>query len=592
MSVWAQVDRWCGADPTKNLDYTLRARIALAVCLMVMTMAGANAFLLSVMDAARPGMVLSSLTVTGVTGLLTLLIVKLRRPNTVLGLVGLLLVAGYAVAAWGNRGTLPPVTLYLTPLVFGYFLAWGVRALFALIPAIGLYLGAVFFFSIRYAELVAVIEPRAQIALHASAAVLAIAWTFAFGSIFRSATLELTRRLTDQNHELEDAVFRSESASRAKSEFLANVGHEIRTPLNGVLGMTNVLLHDGELSPEQERRLRLINESGDTLLELLNDILDLSKIEAGALELEAIPFDLRQLLTSTTELWRAEAEDKGLDFALSEEEMTHSALIGDPVRLRQILNNLLGNALKFTAKGEIIVRVKQTPGETGVRTEIAVSDTGIGIPADKQATIFDSFSQVDTSIRRSYGGTGLGLAISSQLAQKMGGTLTLRSRPGSGSVFTLTLETPIAEDLPEAASVAETGRIETVEPLNILLVDDVPTNLIVLKALTEQGFGAVKPQIDLAGGGREAVNLCATRTYDIILMDIQMPEMDGVTAMRCIRETRLNAETRIIAVTALTSEENREALNAEGFAGHLGKPVNAAELQAMLARHGAEMAAN
>ncbi len=582
---WKRVDRLLGADPRVDFNQTVLKRIAFGFTIALAAIAIFNGVILSLSPAARPYMAELGFAGFATAMLILAVLIRFQRPNLVIALNAIILTLVFAGSVWGNRGGFPPASIYLPGILMGCQMAWGWRAAAIGAVPITAYFLAILYFGDAYSGTALAFDAANALPLLVMATALAALWIVFFASLLRSANQEAADQLRQSNSELEALVEQAESASRAKTEFLANMGHEIRTPLNGVLGMANVLLNDDGLSEEQRRRLTLINESGETLLDLLNDILDLSKIEVGDLELERVGFDIRELISSACDTWRVQAEDKGLKFALSLDGMDRDFVSGDPVRLRQVLNNLLGNAVKFTAHGEILVRVEQDAGEGEVITRIAISDTGIGIPIEKQATIFESFSQADSSIQRRYGGTGLGLAISHRLAGQMGGTVELKSQPGVGSTFTLRVKTPLAEAADESAPAAAFEKIEIDRPLRILLVDDVPTNLLVLSALVRQNLTGEIPHIDTAAGGREAVNKVAADDFDLILMDIQMPEMDGVTAMRCIRENRRALNTPIIAVTALASDDNRRALNDEGFSDYLSKPVSAKELCEVLQRN-------
>lgn len=582
---WRVIDRLAGSDPRADFEHAIRARIAFSFTVVLAATSGINALVLLFSGTARPGMVELGFAGCGLATGLAFLLIKTHRPNLVLALCAVFAAGIFAMSAWGNRGAFPPAAAYVPVILLGLYLAWGWRAAVVSLPVLVAFYGGVLVLGRRYAEAGIAIEPTGNLGLVVAAAALSAVWILFFGSFIRAANIDAAARLRQQNVDLEALVQKAEAASRAKTEFLANMGHELRTPLNGVLGMTNVLLTEADLADAHRRRVELINESGETLLGLLNDILDLSQIDTNTLVLEAVDFDLQEVLETLAETWRARISAKGLDFVLTLDTFPQRRVRGDPGRLRQILDNLLSNAVKFTAKGEIIIRVSQHGEGPLCRTEISVSDTGIGIAPDKLATIFDSFSQVDTSIKRRYGGTGLGLAISHQLAGMMGGGLELNSQLGRGSVFTLTISTPAAqsEEPVENTPTADTGSpIFLDEPLRILLVDDVATNLLVLNALVKQCFTGAELMIDTAAGGREAINLASATVYDLVLMDIQMPEMDGVTAMRCIRESRRGAAARIIAVTALASDDFRRALAAEGFAGFIAKPVNAGELRSAL----------
>lgn len=582
---WNLVDKLIGADPAVDLQRAIKSRIAFTFSLILAVTAVINAIILVSTGQGRPGMVelalISAVSAFGV-GMIGL---RLRRPNLVLGWILVSSSIMFILVAWANRGSFPPAAAYVPGIVLGAYIAWGWRAALIAVLPVGAFYGTVLYGGFNYLGTELQYDPQLMLPALVFASLLSTVWIVFFGSILRSSNEQTAEILRDQNEKLQVALARAEEASQAKSEFLANMGHEIRTPLNGVLGMTNVLLHDASLTEEQRERLQLVDQSGENLLELLNDILDLSKIEANALELENAAFDLRELVQSLTATWRGQVEAKGLSFEESFNGVDIEGVKGDPVRIRQILNNLLGNALKFTTLGRITVAVDQTTDDSGqVTTTFAVSDTGVGIPHDKQARIFDSFSQVDNSVKRQYGGTGLGLAICRKLVDRMGGEISVKSTLGIGSTFTVKIRNQAVQRVdaePEAASLEP---LQIDKPLRLLLVDDVPTNLVVLQAMLGQAIRGGDIDIDTASSGREAVNMASAKRYDVILMDVQMPEMDGVTAMRCIRENRRSGGTKIVAVTALASDDNRRALNEEGFSDYLSKPIEPGGLRAMFSR--------
>ena len=407
--------------------------------------------------------------------------------------------------------------------------------------------------------------------------------------VFRSLTdsfNHLVCRLEANDHDLRGAMAElvkarddANAANVLKSHFLANMSHEIRTPLNGVLAMAELMAMD-KMSDTQRERLKVIRESGSVLLSVLNDVLDLSKIEAGRLEITDRPFDIAQLAQSIRETYAQQARDKGLAFEVAVAPEAQGLWRGDADRLRQILGNLIANALKFTLDGAVAVRFASAEDGSGLRIDVA--DTGIGISPEILPRLFDKFVQADSSTTRRFGGSGLGLAICRELAVLMDGSIKVQSREGRGSTFTVLLSLPREEAITDVHYIddeplaAPQAPVETAR-LRVLAADDNPTNQKVVAAV----LAPLNAEVTLVADGAACVETWKAGAFDIVLMDIHMPVLDGVEAAKAIRALEVEegrVRTPIIAVTANALAHQVEDYLAAGMDGHVAKPIEVSKL--------------
>jgi signal transduction histidine kinase/ActR/RegA family two-component response regulator len=403
--------------------------------------------------------------------------------------------------------------------------------------------------------------------------------------------MQRTRELQNTNLDLQQAIrelelakMEAEQASKAKSQFLAKMSHEIRTPMIGILGMAEQLTKSS-LQKNEQRLAMTVHRSGETLLSILDDVLDFSKIEAGKLELEQIPFSMQDICDDVISIFTDQATEKNLRLFSHTDDDCSDRFLGDPVRIKQILINLISNAIKFTAKGEVVLTVSCSGENQGKSVWLAVTDTGIGIADSAQDEIFNSFSQADNSMTRKFGGTGLGLSIVRQLAHLMGGSCGLQSTPGKGSTFWIVLDLPrldsASKSPQEMNSSAERAEVQSSTRLcntSILLVEDNPTTQQLLTLILSKA-GC---QLDIMPNGARAIERLRESTYDLIFMDCEMPDMDGFEATRILRER--NCQTPIIALTAHVGKKDVVRCLEAGMDDCLSKPFRQQQLLDMMGK--------
>ena len=399
-----------------------------------------------------------------------------------------------------------------------------------------------------------------------------------------SQVQEYTDKLELMRFDADEARKKAEAANAAKSEFLANMSHELRTPMNGIIGMAEFLL-DSSLDDEQRDNAETLHGSSQNLLYILNDILDISKIEAGELDVETVPFHVGTAVRQIVQLFLPLASDKGVTLEFHKDDDTPSVVTGDLGKFQQILRNLISNALKFTDKGSITISLNKGKGRF---LNIVVQDTGIGIPEDKFDAIFEKFTQADTSVTRQFGGTGLGLAITQQLVELLGGEISVESVVGEGSIFRFELPLDAADEGIKPVNLYDSKQDESAGDLpthiRLLAVDDHPVNQkFVMKLLTKLGFS----NIDMAENGRQALDMIATNSYDLVLMDCQMPELDGYQATTELRELEKGTGKHlpVIALTANAMVGDRDKCLKAGMDDYLSKPIKPDQLIELIKQH-------
>ena len=416
---------------------------------------------------------------------------------------------------------------------------------------------------------------------HLAAAIVVAVFTLGMAIVARRAHITLVEhlRVTAQLAVSEEAAKRAESVmreardlaerlARARSAFLANMSHEIRTPMNAVLGFVELIL-DTELTTEQRRALELVRSSSEALLMILNDILDYSKIEAEHLELESIPFDVSKVVHATASLLAVRARENHLELLAEVAPEVPRVMRGDPTRLRQVLMNLIGNAIKFTEQGEVVVSVTAAANDGSATLRFTVRDTGIGIAAENLGSVFREFTQADSTMTRRYGGTGLGLAISQRLVKLMGGEIRVTSEPGKGSEFAFTLSLPV-----EAAPPTQSMGLAALGGRRMLVVDDNPTNRRILREM----LAAEGIKVDEASTAADGLVALRRTRYDLAILDVQMPDMDGFQLVSQVRADKKLARTKLLMLTSAGQRGDGERCRELGIRGYLTKPISRADL--------------
>ncbi len=482
-----------------------------------------------------------------------------------------------ALATWGTTFLVGGISAQIAPVlvVIPLFAAYFLEQRFALITSalnILVILGMYGLGLTNNVDTSAVLT--GQPALHVSVSVLA-----ALGFIAGTLSLTFMRYYRKVLDDLTDAKVQSEEASRAKSNFLATMSHEIRTPMNGIMGMLDLLVQSG-LGGKQDSYAHTARSSADDLMTILNDILDISKLDAGQVHIEKVAMNPRQMISEIVSLYASNAEDKGLSLRGSISDDVPQWVEGDPTRVRQILANLVSNAIKFTEQGAVDILLWSECDQDALKIGVEVIDTGIGIPDDAQPFLFDRFTQADATTTRRYGGTGLGLAICKQLIEQMDGEIELQSTVGVGTRIRFTLPT-VRREKPQVAIQVENDHQFDIEGRNVLVVEDNPINQRTIQTFLETAGLTVT----IAENGRCALGLIADEQFDIILMDIQMPVMDGPTTTRHIRALPGPvANIPIVALTANAMSGDREKYLAKGMDEYVSKPIDFHQLIHVIGR--------